>query len=316
MNNQQRDEQSRIAELKSIGLLDSLPEERFDRLTRFCRRIFQTTYATVSFVDEHREWFKSAQGTLPNEIERSRSPIGEVIRLGRPVVIQDISRDPRFSQWCEDTAIKFYAAHPIYSPQGFCLGAVTVADVVPRTFSVDDAAQLSDMAALVEDEVHLHSIANIDDLTQLFNRRGFLGVGEQTIAMCQRMQKPATMMFMDLDGFKAVNDNYGHAEGDKVLKTMGDLMSSTFRHSDVVARLGGDEFCVLLSGTDTNQVERPLANLQDSVEKQNQQTPYDIDFSVGVVPFSKSHSDIKHLLDEADQLMYRDKYSKKARSRS
>lgn len=313
MTDQQRDETSRIAELKSIGLLDSLPEERFDRLTRFSRRIFQTAYATVSFVDDTREWFKSAQGPLPPEIARKASPIEDVIRFGQPVVIQDISRDPRFAKWSRDTAIKFYAAHPIYSHHGFCLGAVTIGDTIPRAFSIEDAAHLRDMAALVEDEVRLHSAANIDDLTQLFNRRGFLGIGEQSIAMCQRMKQPATMMFFDLDGFKAVNDNYGHSEGDKVLKNIGNLMSSTFRHSDVAARLGGDEFCVLLTGTDTDHVDRPLFNLQNSLEQQNEQTPYDIDFSVGVVPFRKSHSDIKHLLDEADQLMYRNKFRKKVR---
>jgi|TARA_B110000263_G_C14966885_1_gene355190 diguanylate cyclase (GGDEF)-like protein len=71
------------------------------------------------------------------------------------------------------------------------------------------------------------------------------------------MKKTATLMFFDLDGFKLVNDSYGHAEGDKVLRDIGRMMLSEFRNSDVVARLGGDEFCVLLTGTNAEHIEKP-----------------------------------------------------------
>ena len=119
------------------------------------------------------------------------------------------------------------------------------------------------------------------------------------------------MMFFYLDGFKSVNDDFGHAEGDKVRKNIGSLMLSVFRNSDVVARMGGDEFCVLLTGTDTAHVDRPLENLSDSIQLQNNQTPYDIGYSVGVVEFEKKHNSLDQLMQEADSLMYEQKKTRK-----
>ena len=306
-----RDEESRLADLQSLGILDTPTEERFDRLTRLARRTFNVPFATVSLIDGDREWFKSSQGMDVREMPRAGSFSAEAIWHDDITVVQDASLDPRFAQIARDTGIKFYAGYPIRSHRGYTIGSLTIADTTPRKFSNDDKLCLKDLGELIEEEVTVQSIANIDDLTNLFNRRGFIGVGEHVIAICKRMRRPATMMFFDLDGFKAVNDNFGHAEGDKVLKNIGTLMQSVFRNSDVVARMGGDEFCVLLTGTDTDHVERPLSNLTESIEMQNQHTPYDIGYSVGVVEFDKRHQSLSRLMEEADHLMYEQKKTRK-----
>ena len=88
-------------------------------------------------------------------------------------------------------------------------------------------------------------------------------------------------------------------------------MQSVFRNSDVVARMGGDEFCVLLTGTDTAHVDRPLENLTASINLQNNHTPYDIGFSVGVVEYEDRHESIATLMEEADHLMYEQKRTRK-----
>jgi len=307
-----RQEASRLADLRSTGLLDTQNEDRFDRLIRLARRTFNVPFASISLVDEHREWFKANHGYDVAELPRQGSFSAEVVARDKPMIINDAGLDPRFSALASERGIKFYAGVPVRSFRGFTLGSLTIADTTPRAFSQDDLDCLRDLADLMEEEVSVQSIANIDDLTNLFNRRGFIGVGEHVIAICKRMRRPATMMFFDLDGFKSVNDNFGHAEGDRVLKNIGGLLQSVFRHSDVVARMGGDEFCVLLTGTGTDHVDRPLANLADSIQVQNKQTPYDIGYSVGVVEFEDRHKTLSALMEEADHLMYQNKRSRKS----
>ena len=262
---EQRDSSARLAELKSLGLLDTPPEERFDRFTRLAKRALNVPFAMLSLVDENREWFKSRQGIELTEIPARHSFSHAAVRSADMMIVNDAGRDPRFADFARENGIKFYAGCPIRSHRNIVIGTLSVADTTLRNFSAEDRACLLDLAAMIEEELSVQTIANIDELTKLFNRHGFCGVGQHTITVCKRMRKPATMMFFDLDGFKKVNDDYGHAEGDKVLKNIGTLMQSVFRNSDVVAKLGGDEFCVLLTGTDTHHVDRPLHNLAESI---------------------------------------------------
>lgn len=308
---QQRDEASRIADLESLAILDTPGEERFDRLTRLAKRTFNVPFASLSLVDEKREWFKSNLGYDVSELPRKGSFASEAILSNDITIVTDASQDPRFANLARETGIKFYAGYPIRSHRGYTLGTLSIADTTPRTFNANDIACLKDLGDLMEEEISVQTIANVDDLTSLFNRRGFLGIGEHVIAICKRMRRPATMMFFDLDGFKSVNDTYGHAEGDRVLKNIGGLLQSVFRNSDVVARMGGDEFCVLLTGTDTAHVDRPLMNLSDSLQLQNHQTPYEIGYSVGIIEYDDRHNTLGELMAEADLMMYEQKKTRK-----
>jgi diguanylate cyclase (GGDEF)-like protein len=310
-SNANRDEESRLVELNSLGILDSAEEERYDRFIRLAKRTFNVPFASFSLVDDSREWFKSRHGYDAMEIPLRDSFGIHAIYNRHALVVHDATRDPRFSSQAMESGIKFYAAFPIRTHRDQVIGTLNIADTTPRNFSDEDHKCLSDLACMIEEEINLQSIANIDDLTSLFNRRGFMGVGQHAIAICKRMRRPATVMFFDLDGFKQVNDTYGHAEGDRVLKNIGTLLRSVFRNSDVVARMGGDEFCVLLTGTDTDHVDRPLHNLADSIQVQNENTPYEIGYSVGVVEYEDRHDDITKLMEEADHLMYQQKRARK-----
>lgn len=108
------------------------------------------------------------------------------------------------------------------------------------------------------------------------------------------------------------NDNYGHAEGDKVLRDIGRMMLYEFRNSDLVARLGGDEFCVLLTGTNAENVDKPLDNLAAAINEENVNLPYEIGYIVGSVSFDpERHLQIDDLLMEVDAAMYREKKASK-----
>lgn len=98
---------------------------------------------------------------------------------------------------------------------------------------------LSDLAAIVEDEFKVLDAATSDELTGLFNRRGFLTLAEYALLTAQRRHEPVSLAFVDLDRFKHINDTWGHEEGDRALIAIADLMKAAFRESDILARQGG-----------------------------------------------------------------------------
>ncbi len=304
-------EVARLAELKSLALLDTKPEERFDRYTRIACRVFGVPYAMVTLIDEERQWFKSNQGVPFSESPRETSFCAYAILNEKIMIVEDTLKDNRFKDSpvvAAPNGIRFYAGYPLTTHKGFRIGTLCIADISPRTLSDTDKQLLEDLANMVEEEFSIQSIATIDELTGLSNRRGFLGMAEHAIALCRRLDKTATLMFFDLDGFKSVNDNHGHAEGDTVLKNIGKLLLSVFRNSDVVARMGGDEFCILLTGTDAEQVNRPLQNLEEAINLQNRHTPYEIGYSVGIVAFDPdAHPSVNAFVQHADKLMYEQK---------
>jgi len=305
-------ESQRIHSLHALGVLDTAPEERFDRLTRLARRFFHTPIALLSLVDSDRQWFKSRDGFDREETPREHSFCAHAILDGDEVmVVEDATTDERFLTNPLVTGasdIRFYAGCPVKAPDGSALGTLCVMDHEPREVGADDALVLRDLAELVEQELKSLALATSDDLTGLANRRGFDAIGVHTLALCGRVDRPATLLLFDLDNFKNVNDTLGHAAGDRVLKTFSDHLLATFRDSDVVARLGGDEFCVLLSGAAQPDVGRPLALLRRLLDDPEGDTA--ITFSVGVAMYDSSrHKAIGDLLVEADQNMYEDKRS-------
>jgi len=254
-------EQDRLQALHDLGILDTPPDERFDRLTRLASKLFDAPIALVSLVDSDRQWFKSRVGWELTETERAISFCARAILGDGVMVVPDASRDERFSDnplVVGSPNIRFYAGCPVRAPDGSNLGTLCVIDQEPRDIEDDDEEVLRDLAEMVETELRAVQLATVDDLTGLMNRRGFNAIAYHTLALCQRMEKPAALLMFDLNDFKEINDTRGHAEGDRALRRFAAHLSRSFRGSDVVARIGGDEFCVLVSGSTERDAERPL----------------------------------------------------------
>ena len=142
------------------------------------------------------------------------------------------------------------------------------------------------------------------------NRRGFRALAERALAICSRCERPASLLFIDLDGFKPINDEFGHEEGDRALHGMAQHLLESFRESDVIGRIGGDEFCVLLA--DASDPKVPMLRLEQRLSAWCETRPYELGFSVGMVHFEpEHHGTVADLMREADGRMYE---SKRARS--
>lgn len=311
-----QDEQVRLETLRSLDVLDTLTEERFDRLTRLARRLFGVPIALVSLVDGNRQWFKSCIGLEASETSRDISFCGHAILGDEVFIIPNALEDERFADnplVLDDPKIRFYAGCPL-SLNGHKLGTLCIIDQQPRRFEKEDIEALRDIASMAERELASFQLATSDELTKISNRRGFMVFAQHSLSLCARQKIPATLVFFDLDKFKSINDTFGHAEGDRALITFADQMKSSLRDSDFFARLGGDEFIVLLSNASKQQAEKTIERFRRSLEKSNQEANcgYEIKFSHGIVEFNlETHPAIEELLAHGDSMMYKEKRAKK-----
>jgi diguanylate cyclase (GGDEF)-like protein len=158
-------------------------------------------------------------------------------------------------------------------------------------------------------QAELGNLALTDELTGLYNRRGFMAVAERQMRLGRRTGRGMLLFMMDVNGLKSINDSFGHLEGDCALKRTSAVLEETFRDSDVVARLGGDEFAVLAieaAGHSEPTIKARLFERLKSISAE--QSRYEISLSVGVARFDpRNVTSIGELIVKADQAMYEQK---------
>ncbi|EXI81846.1 MAG: putative diguanylate cyclase YcdT [Candidatus Accumulibacter appositus] len=160
------------------------------------------------------------------------------------------------------------------------------------------------LTALRDGLVRQQQLARTDALTGLYGRRAFEERLEHQLAMAQRRKTPLTLAYVDLDNFKLVNDTLGHAEGDRVLRTTGQVLKKTLRKTDTAARLGGDEFALLLPESDGHGAKRVVENLVDELREAFSANGRAVTCSIGVVSFLEPARSAAEVLAAADALMY------------
>lgn len=156
----------------------------------------------------------------------------------------------------------------------------------------------------------LEEIAVTDELTKLYNRRGFLFVGGQAYALAKRQKKRTAVLFADMDGLKAINDRHGHKRGDEAIREFGAVLKATLRTTDVTARLGGDEFVALLYDVDDSHVATIERRVREALEAWNARgtSVYRLAASVGFArPALDDERPLEGVLQEADVMMYEKK---------
>ncbi|MEL6950010.1 MAG: sensor domain-containing diguanylate cyclase [Pseudomonadota bacterium] len=296
------DEAARISCLRALQILDTYPEDRFDRVTKLAKQIFNVDICLISLVDSHRQWFKSRQGLDATETRRDISFCGHAILDDAVFYVEDAAEDERFHDnplVTEDPDIRFYAGRPIKAPEGQRIGTLCLIDRAPRTLSEKEFEILDDLARMVEEEFVTLAQSSVDELTQLINRRGFFAVASHVLPLCERLGTVAELLYFDLDDFARINDQHGHQVGDGVLAEFSRLLTRCFRSADVIARIGGDEFVVLVTNT-TNQAAPALKRLAALRDELPAEVQAHINWSVGVASFdAERHATVDALIDDA-----------------
>jgi diguanylate cyclase (GGDEF)-like protein len=152
----------------------------------------------------------------------------------------------------------------------------------------------------------LASLSITDELTGLYNRRGFMLLAEQHLRLASRSKTRFAVLFADLDGLKSINDTLGHEAGDRAIRMAGTVLRSTLRESDILARLGGDEFVALVSIPTTSAVHAVARRIQHALEEENaKHQGCELSLSLGEAMFDpESQRSLHELISEADERMY------------
>jgi diguanylate cyclase (GGDEF)-like protein/PAS domain S-box-containing protein len=173
--------------------------------------------------------------------------------------------------------------------------------------------QIQDITERKRTEAAIHTLSLADELTGLYNRRGFMAFSKQHLNSVYRTNKGVVVVYADLDGLKVINDSFGHKEGDRALVKTAELLKETFRSSDVLGRLGGDEFTALAAVEPDGGVEKLISRLQHRFEQYNAQklVPYKLSISIGVAQLGADGAQsMEDLMAQADHDMYENKRAK------
>lgn len=170
------------------------------------------------------------------------------------------------------------------------------------------------IAKCKELEDQLYTLSITDELTGLYNRRGFFTLAEHRLKLAKRKNQGLLILYGDVDNFKSVNDTLGHEEGDKLLVEIADLLRETYRETDIISRLGGDEFVVFPVGRDKNDIQLVTDRLAKNIDIYNSKRDngHKLSISIGMALYEpESVAQLDGLLAEADKLMYEQKKRKK-----
>ena len=303
-------EQDRLAALDQYDVLDTPPEEAFDRVTRLVRSIFGVSMSTVTLIDGHRQWFKSQQGMPGTETGRAPALCNVAIQLPRPLVVPDTLQDKRFAEnpcVVGPPFIRFYAGVQLRSPEGHAIGTLCAMHDQPKSFDATQFAILVDLAKTVTSELELRTVATRDALTGAVSRRALREEFGRAISLARRHRFELSCIFFDLDHFKSVNDTHGHGVGDMVLRACVEACRGELRSTDTVGRFGGEEFVVLLPHTGGQAAMAVAEKIRGAIARcrvEAEGGPLRVTASFGVAALDGGDVDADEMLKRADTALY------------
>jgi diguanylate cyclase (GGDEF)-like protein len=318
-------EDQRLAAVQALHLLDTPAEPAFDALTRLAAQALGTPMASIALLDSDRLWVKSRVGTAMPTLERCTGFSAHAITqaIEHPdqfMVVGDLSTDPRFSEHplvAHAPCLRFYASAPLFDEVGLLLGHLSVLDTQPHETPPGQLAALADLRTLVEAlleshrrAIRLQTMALCDTLTGLSNRVHFERALEAEFGHAMRMDHPFTLLLLDLDGFKAINDGFGHAAGDEVLCEVSQRITQQMRQGDVLARLGGDEFGIVMrDGRDdaAKALAKRIVKAVSQPLRLNSGDEVGVGVSIGLAAYGPRIASVRTLMAHADQALYQAK---------
>lgn len=278
-------DQFRLAALHRYHILDTPQQEEFTFITEMAARLCGKPYAFISLVDTDRVWVKAATGLALEPLARGDSYCSLAVLGEAATEIADLSQDYRTAQMpltVNAPHMRFYSSVALMSSDAFPIGALSVMDTVPGALTEEQQrilAQLGRQAmALIElhanaralstSQRELELLATTDELTGLHNRRSLQQRLKFEVARAKRFRSPLSAVMIDIDHFKKINDEFGHAAADQVLANIGRMIRESVRVIDIPGRWGGEELCVILPNTPLEGACKFAETLRGKLEDQ------------------------------------------------
>lgn len=309
------DDEQRVKALHVYEILDTTADQAFDRIVRLARVVAETPIAAISLIAQDRQWFKSSEGLPLKETPRSSSFCTRTIGRGELFIVEDAASDPFFTESplvCDAPYVRYYAGVPLSTPGGHHIGALCVMDTEPRTLSPKQIAALTDLASITIDELELRKLAACDSLTGCLTRQAFAAVTTAELDRTRRHGHDLSCVVLDVDHFKSVNDTYGHAAGDHVLRIIAGACRKEMRAHDTLCRFGGEEFILLLPETDEAGAFLLAERIRAAVcacDVCYASCTLHVTLSGGVGSWTPPEADIEPTFLRADAALYRAKFS-------
>jgi diguanylate cyclase (GGDEF)-like protein len=272
-------------------------------------------------VDAERIWFKSNIGLDIIQTERHLAFCAHtVMDPGQVLVVEDLRKDPRFREnplVVNPPHLHFYAGAPIVDADGFVLGTIAIVDTRPRRLDRSQRQVMQDLAKLTMTALNnrrhaqlLERLALTDYLTGVANRAEFDRALETEMAHARRTGEAFSVLCLDLDGFKDINDCYGHPAGDRVLCEVATRLKRELRTEDTLSRIGGDEFGLIVRetspATTLAMTRRILRSMAAPITLAEGEQVY-IGISIGMATYHDGIDSEYALLAQADSSLYQAK---------
>ena len=306
-------ELKRLSALVSLDILDTYSEKIYDDITHAVCVAFNMPISLISLVDSDRQWFKSKVGIDSQETSRSISFCAHVTASNEPLMVEDALEDDRFQDnplVTNSPNIRSYLGMPLTIADEITLGTLCVIGTEPRIFKEREIQLLAHLRDVVVKIIKFRDDSLTDPMTGLFNRRMFAIMSDKIISANSREHTTFSLILLDVDHFKKINDSYGHDAGDSILIHLSKKLHEVMRREDLLFRLGGDEFAIVLPNCEIQHAYMLAERLRAEVEE-NQFVHKDmmihITVSTGVCEYIEDMANISSLLSIADDALFRAK---------
>lgn len=345
MNALPKQEEARRESLARYRILDTLPERAYDDLAAVARAVAGTRFAAVTLIDRDRQWLKARIGIDVNQTARSTAICDTAIRTPDTVLeVEDARQDPRFADFATVVGppyIRRYAGAPLVDPDGIAIGTLCVFDDQPGRFHAETLDALRALARqvmrllelrrrnrelhaalgtqrrrqdelaqaqreLVHANIQLLREARQDALSGLMNRRGLEDIEQRVDAGEYDRVGRYAVLALDVDHFKRINDEHGHAVGDEVIRALGAILRACVRGDDLAFRLGGEEFGVFMPGAELDAAERVAERIRAKCAA-GEQLPFPIRLSGGIAVGRFAEDALGEAFERADRALYQAK---------
>ncbi|WP_390624987.1 diguanylate cyclase domain-containing protein [Pseudorhizobium xiangyangii] len=321
------DESERLDAVRGLGPIGMAPTPGLDTLAQLAQKFFRAPYAAVNIIDEEWQRTASESGMALTECSRENSICTHVVQKQDVLIVPDLRADFRFLKHERTLGLpqfRFYAGAPLELDPGIIVGAFCILDTEPRDFPSEQVDDLRGFASIASGLLRLHRskvimslaekelrrAAMTDPLTGFYNRSALASHVDTALQASLAAGERFGALYLDMDGFKSINDRLGHSAGDEVLRLASERIKSVVRSRDIVVRMGGDEFAIFAPNIRSRQ---SLADLAERLLAAFR-TPFKIgddhiraQLSVGAAFVPDNANDRVDLVRVADGAMYRAK---------